>query len=54
MSEKIFLTYTRAPGDPSYLTTLILLFLGVAQVPSARAYSASCITKVSSYVAERG
>jgi len=39
-------------GTSCYLTTLILFFLCVARVPSARAESTSCITKVSSYVAE--
>ena len=42
----------RAPSAPSYPTMLIALFLCVAQVPSARADSASCIAKVSSYVTE--
>jgi hypothetical protein len=36
----------------SYLIAVGALFLCLAQVPSARADSASCIAKVSSYVAE--
>jgi len=42
----------RRPGATGYLAAVGALFLCVAQVSSARGDSASCIAKVSSYVAE--
>ena len=42
----------RRPGPTGYLAAVGALFLCVAQVSSARGDSASCIAKVSSYVAE--
>jgi len=42
----------RRPGPTGYLAGVGALFLCVAQVSSARGDSASCIAKVSSYVAE--
>jgi len=42
----------RRPGATGYLAAVGAVFLCVAQVSSARGDSASCIAKVSSYVAE--
>jgi len=42
----------RRPGATGYLAAVGALFLCVAQVSSAHGDSASCIAKVSSYVAE--
>jgi len=42
----------RRPGPAGYLAAVGALFLCVAQVSSARGDSASCIAKVSAYVAE--
>jgi hypothetical protein len=42
----------RRPGPVGYLAAVGALFLCVAQVSSARGDSASCIAKVSAYVAE--
>lgn len=42
----------RLSRHAEYLTAAVALFLCLAQVPHARADSASCLAKVSSYVAE--
>jgi hypothetical protein len=47
-----FTKNTRLPRHAGYLTAVGALFLCLAQVPSARADSASCLAKVSSYVTE--
>jgi hypothetical protein len=56
MSERIFLTYTNATAVPfgpvRRLSVVVALLVGLTLISNARADSASCLAKVTSYVTE--